>query len=114
VATLGPDGGNSLQFTGRENDGIGTYLYRARTFDPILKRFTSEDPIGIDGGINLYAYVHGNPLRYTDPLGLDTYLGGIGVTLIAGFGIEGGLGLLLNPGSDDECFDIGIYGSIAV
>ena len=69
VAVLGPDGGNSLQYTGRENDGTGLYYYRARTLDPITKRFTSEDPIGIAGGINLYSYVGGNPISYTDPTG---------------------------------------------
>ena len=37
------------------------------------KRFVSEDPIGLAGGLNLYAYVRGNPLRYRDPLGLQSY-----------------------------------------
>jgi uncharacterized protein RhaS with RHS repeats len=32
--------------------------------------FVAEDPIGIAGGPNLYAYVGGNPLRFVDPLGL--------------------------------------------
>ena len=69
VAVLGPDGGNALQYTGRENDGTGLYFYRARTFDPILKRFTSEDPIGIAGGINVYSYVGGKPTQFIDPDG---------------------------------------------
>jgi RHS repeat-associated protein len=41
------------QFTGREYDSFsGFHYYRARFFDPRLGRFASEDPIGLDGGIN--------------------------------------------------------------
>jgi RHS repeat-associated protein len=67
---LGPDEGNALQYTGRENDGTGLYYYRARYYDPGLKRFISSDPIGSAGGINLYMYVSGDPLSRTDPFGL--------------------------------------------
>jgi RHS repeat-associated protein len=109
---------NSNQYTARENDGTvgGTaggalYYYRARYYDPVLKRFIAADPLGLQAGTNFYGYVKGGPVRFTDPLGLDTYLGGLGGSLIAGLGFEGGFGLLLNPGFGEECFDIGIYGS---
>jgi RHS repeat-associated protein len=69
VAVLGPDEGNVLRYTGREDDGTGLYYYRARFYDPILKRFVAEDPIGIAGGANLYAYVAGNPVNAIDPEG---------------------------------------------
>ena len=41
---------NNSQYTGRENDQNGLYYYRARYYDPVLKRFISEDPIGLAGG----------------------------------------------------------------
>ncbi|HEX9724518.1 MAG TPA: RHS repeat-associated core domain-containing protein [Vicinamibacteria bacterium] len=41
-------------FTGREWDPeTGIYYYRARYYDPHQGRFTSDDPIGLKGGINL-------------------------------------------------------------
>jgi RHS repeat-associated protein len=43
--------------------------YRARYYDPKVGRFISEDPIRWEGGINLYAYVDNNPVRFLDPMG---------------------------------------------
>ena len=60
---------NNSQYTGRENDGNGLYYYRARYYDPVLKRFISEDPIGLAGGINKFAYVEGDPISLVDPEG---------------------------------------------
>lgn len=66
---------NPFQFTGRENDQLGLYHYRARYYDPVLHRFISEDPIGFSGGnANLYAYVHSSPVNWTDPFGLDAVI----------------------------------------
>ena len=59
-------------FTGRECDSeTGLYFYRARYYDPQMGRFISKDPIGFGGGINVYAYVGGNPINKIDPRGLD-------------------------------------------
>jgi uncharacterized protein RhaS with RHS repeats len=34
------------------------------------RAFTQEDPIGIAGGLNLYGYANGDPINFSDPLGL--------------------------------------------
>lgn len=57
-------------YTGREPDETGLVYYRARFYDPSIGRFTQRDPIGFNGGMNLYAYVNGNPINFNDPMGL--------------------------------------------
>ncbi|MGR9116091.1 MAG: RHS repeat-associated core domain-containing protein [Gammaproteobacteria bacterium] len=60
---------NPYAYTGREKDDDDLYYYRARYYDPTIQRFISEDPIGLEGGINLYQYVDSNPVNLTDPSG---------------------------------------------
>ena len=48
----------------------GTYYNYHRDYDPITGRYLTSDPIGIDGGINLYGYTKNNPLIFVDALGL--------------------------------------------
>ncbi len=43
----------------------------SRIYDSKVGRFLQQDPIGIAGGVNRYAYVDNNPVLYTDPTGLD-------------------------------------------
>jgi RHS repeat-associated protein len=61
--------GADLGFTGRQDDGTGLRYYRDRYYSPSLGRFVSEDPIGLAGGDNLYAYALNAPTVYTDPSG---------------------------------------------
>lgn len=88
---------NPYQYTGREADTAGLYYYRARYYSPIMGRFISEDPIGIAGGFNAYAYVNGSPLAYRDPSGRFGVLGfaiGIAAGGIAGYEAGGWKGAL--------------------
>lgn len=74
VAISGEQNDNPFQYTARENDGTGLYYYRARYYSPELQRFISEDPIGLSGGINLFAYVANNSVNWVDPRGLKVTL----------------------------------------
>ncbi|RME58823.1 RHS repeat-associated core domain-containing protein, partial [Candidatus Parcubacteria bacterium] len=46
------------------------YNYQ-RTYDPSLGRYTQTDPIGLNGGMNPFGYVNGDPVTGIDPFGLD-------------------------------------------
>jgi RHS repeat-associated protein len=51
----------------------GLYYYRARYYDPTSGAFISGDPMGLTASSNFYGYVDGNPVRYSDPYGLEVY-----------------------------------------
>ncbi len=63
--------GNRFLFQGREYDyDTALYYFRARWYEPETGRWLSPDPIGISGGLNLYAFCGNDPINYVDPSGL--------------------------------------------
>jgi RHS repeat-associated protein len=63
---------NRFQYTAREFDSeSGLYYYRARYYDSLIGRFTSEDPLRFHGGLNYYRYVFNHAVNYRDPDGLQ-------------------------------------------
>jgi RHS repeat-associated protein len=92
VTATGAASTNSFQYTGQMNDGTGLYYYKNRYYSPRLARFVSEDPIGLDGGQNPYAYVGGNPISLTDPIGLAPFYNNTNRDIVVGGGPGKGLG----------------------
>ncbi|MBI4658080.1 MAG: RHS repeat-associated core domain-containing protein [Verrucomicrobia bacterium] len=60
----------STKYTNDETDLV---YYGYRYYNPSTGRFLNRDPLGEQGGPNLYAFVANDPVDSFDPLGLATY-----------------------------------------
>ena len=101
---------NNLRFPGQYFDQESGLDYNFhRFYDPETGRYVSADPIGLAGGMNLYAYVENDPVNWIDPWGLrfaESWGAGgaaIGGTIVAGGSLvvdaaTGGLNILATPG----------------
>jgi len=62
---------NNFRLPGQYYDAeTGLHYNMNRYYDPDTGRYITADPIGLDGGINLFAYVGGDPVNTIDLLGL--------------------------------------------
>ncbi len=48
----------------------GLVRFGARDYDATTGRWTAKDPIGFNGGLNVYVYVENDPVNWIDPTGL--------------------------------------------
>ncbi len=73
VTAAGPAaGGNPFRFSTKfGEDESGLLYYGFRYYNRSSGRWPSRDPIGENGGLNLYGYVFNNPINWIDALGLD-------------------------------------------
>ena len=70
----------ALRFPGQQaTDASGLFYNYQREYEPEVGRYSQSDPIGLEGGVSTYAYVHGNPVSYADPEGLQSVgpMGGV-------------------------------------
>jgi len=74
--------GNIVNQTGSSTGNLGfhskyydqesglNYFYH-RYYNPVSGRFINEDPLRLNGGLNMYGFVHNNPITWLDPFGLQ-------------------------------------------
>ena len=70
---IGTGSSNQLKYyrySGKEKDATGLYYYGARYYAPWIGRWLSPDPAGTIDGLNLFAFVGGNPVSHVDIGGL--------------------------------------------
>ncbi|MGQ0641253.1 MAG: RHS repeat-associated core domain-containing protein [Gemmatimonadaceae bacterium] len=52
-------------------EATGLQFKRNRYYNAERGAFTQEDPIGLEGGLNLYGFANGDPINFSDPFGLQ-------------------------------------------
>jgi RHS repeat-associated protein len=79
MSQSGPMAGQfRFRFSTKYQDAAtGLYYYGYRVYDPQLMRFLNRDPVGEEGGLNLYGFVGNDPVNRIDSLGLAPQLCGI-------------------------------------
>ncbi|WP_456049177.1 RHS repeat-associated core domain-containing protein [Acinetobacter stercoris] len=70
----------NLRFPGQYYDEFtGLHYNLHRYYNPELGRYMEPDPIGLEGGLNPYAYAYNNPITYVDLTGEHPVIIAMGV-----------------------------------
>lgn len=100
---------NNLRLPGQYYDReTGLHYNYFRDYDPGAGRYVEADPIGLEGGMNIYAYANQSPVIFTDSLGLmpiGAAVGsGLGVGSVLGTGGAIGNGTATSSSTKDPVF----------
>ncbi|MBW4590146.1 MAG: DUF4258 domain-containing protein [Aetokthonos hydrillicola CCALA 1050] len=102
-----------LKFPGQQFDSeSGLYYNYFRTYDPTLGRYLESDPIGLDGGWNLYNYANQSPILYADRRGELAWFIPIIIGAAVGAGIDYGLQHYFHPGCPTDWKDVAISAAL--
>lgn len=78
-------GVNRFRFSSKElHESSGLYYFGYRFFDTSLQRWINQDPIGEEGGVNLYGFALNDPVNLIDSDGLTAspYFNPTGVVVV--------------------------------
>ena len=66
---------NRYRFQCREwSAATGLVNFRARWYDAVTGRWLSKDPIGLNGGLNLYAFCEGDPVEMSGLISVGEFM----------------------------------------